>query len=67
MKLSLILKIANSFAKTLPINVFNVKEHHLGFHRVTCPQPLNLPCACGTFRDPVSSTGSVGSVVNSKI
>ena len=37
--------------------------HYFGFHFVTCPQPLDLPCACGTFKKPVSSIGSVGSLV----
>ena len=30
---------------------------------MTCPQPLDLPCAFGTFKKPVSSIGSVGSLV----
>ena len=27
------------------------------------PQPLDVPCACGTLKKPVSSIGSVGSLV----
>ena len=30
---------------------------------VACSQPLDVPCACGTFKKPVSSIGSVGSLV----
>ena len=37
--------------------------HYFGFHYVTCPQPLNMPCACGTFKKPMSNIGSVGSLV----
>ena len=37
--------------------------HYFGFHYVTCPQPLDLPCAFGTFKKPVSSIGPVGSLV----
>ena len=37
--------------------------HYFGFHYVTCPQPLDLPCACGTFKKPMSSIGSKGSLV----
>ena len=36
---------------------------YFGFHYVTCSQPLHLPCACGTFKKPVSSIGSVRSLV----
>ena len=38
--------------------------HYFVFHYVTCPQPHDLPCACGTFKKPVSSIGSVGSLVD---
>ena len=38
--------------------------HDFGFHRVTFPGPRDLPCACGRFRDPVSSIGSAGSLVH---
>ena len=41
-------------------NVF----HYFGVHYVTCPQPLEVPCACGTFKKPVSRIASVGSLVN---
>ena len=38
--------------------------HYFGFHYVTCSQPLDVPCACGTFKKPASSIGSVaGSLV----
>ena len=34
------------------------------FHYFGFPQPLDVPYACGTFKKPVSSIGSVGSLVD---
>ena len=54
------------FCQNFANKFFYVKEHDISsffLNRVIFPQPLNLPCACGTFRDPVSSIGSVGSLV----
>ena len=41
----------------------NMMFHYFGFHYVTCSQPLDMPCACGTFKKPMSSIGSVGYLV----
>ena len=41
--------------------------HYFGFHYVTYPQPLDVLCACGTFKKPVSSIGSVGSLVSKNL
>ena len=50
---TLILKIANFCARSSQTKLpTNVKEHY-----------TSLPCACCAFNDPVSSIGSVGSLV----
>ena len=41
----------------------NLIFHYFGFHCVICSKPLDLPCACGTFNDPMLSIGSIGSLV----
>ena len=60
-KFSFILKTAKVFCCQLTWK--NMMLHYFGFHYVTCSQPLDLPCACRTFKKPMSSIGSVGSLV----
>ena len=52
-----------SSAKFCQLTWKNMMFHYFGFHYVTCPQPLDLPCACDTFKKPVPSIGSVESFV----
>ena len=64
-KFSFILKTAKNFHQNFANSVTwkNMMFHYFRFHYVTCPQPLDLPCACDTFKKPVSSIGPVGSLV----
>ena len=57
------LKTANSSARTLPTYVKGIFHYFDSIDPFMCPQLLDLPCSCGTFNDPVSSIGSVGSLV----
>ena len=62
-KFSFILKTAIIFRQNLPTPMEEYDVSLFWLPLCDMPSPLDLPCACGTFKKPMSSVGSVGSLV----